>query len=401
MPEYIYKARNKEGGVFEGSIEASDKEGVAEALRQKGLLLTQLSERNEKNKLNISLFGGVKLRDKILLVDNLRIMIKAGMPITRALEILNKQTKVRILKQILLDVYNDVKKGRDLASGFERYPRTFSELFINMLRVGEETGNLEKTLLYLSRQLKKTYELRSKIRNAMAYPAVILVALSSLAILVVVYVMPRITDVFEDMDVELPLATKMLIWFSKFLNNNIILIIIATILAIIGFMYFRKSDIGKNILHKMVLYFWPFHTLIKKINLAQFSRTLSSLIGSGIPVTTSLELSSNTIKNVWYKRAIQRVAKDVSKGAKIAELLGREEKLFPPIMIQIIQVGEETGTVTNTLDKLADFYEEDISNSLNSLSSIIEPLLMIIIGSGIGFIALAVISPIYSLVNEI
>jgi type IV pilus assembly protein PilC len=399
--QFRYTARSRDGQIIEGSMHAASEQEVVENLRQKQLTITSVELYKARRSFSIPFVSSVKFSEKILVAEHLRVMIKAGMPIDDAIRVLQDQTRNAKLRDILEHVRNDVKQGKDLSSSFAKYPRVFSEMFTNMIHVGEQSGNLEQTLAHLTNQMRKSYTLRKKVRSAMTYPIIVLLALTGLVILMMGYVLPRVVDVFGELEVELPLATRVLIASSNFVNQNMLLVIGAVILFIVFLVWFRTTPVGKKIFHRIVLTVPPISNIAKRINLAQFSRTLGALISSGIVITTALDLTGDSMKNIWYRDALKRIALEIKKGTRMSDLIAQQPFLFPPVVVQIIRVGEETGSLSETIDNLAQYYEDESDATLDDLSSIIEPILMIVIGLGVGFVAVAIIAPIYSLVSYI
>lgn len=332
---------------------------------------------------------------------NLKVMISSGVSLSRALVISSEQSKSKKFKKVLLEISQDVTKGENFSDTIGKYPNVFSELFFSMVKVGEEAGTLEEVLEVLARQMENQHELKSKIRGAMIYPAVILAAMMIIGVLMLIIVVPKLAETFEELGIELPLTTRIVIAFGSFLANFWyilpFLILASFVLLRIGL----KTKAGRKIVDTSFLRVPLINPIVKKINSAYTVRTLSSLIAAGVPIVRSLEITAGVLKNIYYKKAILDAMEQVKKGNKLAESLEKYKDIYSPLVIQMITVGEETGETSNILEKLADFFEEEIARITKNLSSIIEPILMLIIGTVVGFFAVSMIQPIYSMIGSL
>jgi type IV pilus assembly protein PilC len=351
------------------------------------------------NKIDKFLIGLQKIpaRDKIFLLQNLGIIIKSGMPLTAGLKTLALQTKNKKLKGILITTEASIKQGKTFGESLEQYKKDFGEMFINMIKAGEISGQLEEVLEELYVQTKKDNELRSKIKGAMIYPTVILVAMVGIGIFVIIFVLPNVTSMFDQLDTELPLTTRLLIWVSNFAKKNGIFIGAGFIALIALLARILKTKGGKKAFDRILLRLPIFGPIIKKINIARTTRNLSSLIKTDINIVQTIQITANILGNTMYKEALMRAAQDVKKGKKLGEIFGIYPKLFPPVIIQMITIGEESGSLDDILEKVAEFYEEEIFQTMESLPTLIEPVLMIIMGIAVGGIAMAIMMPMYSL----
>jgi type IV pilus assembly protein PilC len=346
-------------------------------------------------------FLKVKLPQKIFFTENLRVMIKAGLSLTEALRTLALQTESKGFRAVITAVQADVEKGVSLSQALGTYPRVFEPIYVNMIAAGEVSGTLEKTLQQLTQQMKKDYELVSKIRGAMTYPAVILGATVAIGIGMMVFVIPQILSIFEEIGTDqLPLPTKILIFVSDFMQHHFIIMALGTVALVTGFLWSIKTGPGMYVWHKFLLKLFVVGPVVKKINLARFSRTLSALLRTDIPIVQSLQITSDIVRNVYYRDALLKAAEAIKKGDQISQVLERNGKLFPPLTVQMIAVGERAGTIDQMLEEIADFYESEVSQVMNNMSSIIEPFLIIFLGAAVGGIALAIITPIYALTTK-
>ncbi|PIP24868.1 MAG: hypothetical protein COX34_01875 [Candidatus Nealsonbacteria bacterium CG23_combo_of_CG06-09_8_20_14_all_36_12] len=407
MPRFFYIAKSFKGKDRTGVLEAPDEKTLARNLRQEGYILIKAKlEKAQPLERKISFdfltrFKKISLTEKIFFTRNLQIMIGAGISMPRALRILSEQTKNKKFKNTLSKIEEDITKGQNLSDALSRHPEIFSELFINMIKVGEESGTLEEVLKNLTHQMEKEEELSSKVKGAMIYPLVILTVMIFIGILMMVMVVPKLTSIFEELKVDLPFTTQIIIGLGKSLEKNWPILILALLFLPIFLKIILKKKETKKIIDKLVLKLPIIAPITRKINTASTSRILGSLIASGVPIVRSLEIVANTLGNFYFKEAIKKAAEDVQKGKKLSQGLTPYQNLYPSIMIQMIAIGEETGESSGILGKVADFYEEEVSNITKNLSSIIEPILMVIIGAAVGFFAISMIQPMYSMMGAI
>lgn len=337
--------------------------------------------------------------EKIFFANNLRVMVKSGLSLAEALKTLSLQTTNLRFKHILNDIKEQIEKGQPLADGLKQYPTVFSNFFINVVAAGEVSGNLEKSLNELALQMQKDHALTSKIKSAMTYPVVILIATVGILWGVLTYVVPNIVSIFKDLTIELPLMTKLVIKVSGLLTNYGVFVFLGLALFVITFIYTTRHQLQKP-WHYALLRIWIFGPIIKKINLARFSRTLASLLETDVPVINSFEITSKVLKNVFYREAAKKIAEEIKKGVAIADTLLFYPKLFPPLVVQMVAVGEKSGTISELLKELAIFYEAEVDGATSSLSSIIEPILILFLGGVVGGIALAIMTPIFQISQQ-
>ncbi len=339
----------------------------------------------------------VSLNEKVFFAQNLEVMLRAGLSLSVAVNTLAEQTTNRAFKNLLSMVKSDIEKGVSLSSALEKWPKVFSELFVNMVRAGEVSGKLEEILRNITIQLKKEHDLKSKVKNAMAYPVVVLIVMVLISIAMLVYVVPRIASIFVGLDAQLPLPTRMLIAISNSMVKYGILGILVAIVCIGIFTTSIKNKKGKRFWHGLFLRLPIFGSIIKQINLARFTRVLGSLLKTDVPITQSVQVSANTLGNALYQDAVNAFVPDLTKGTRMAVSMRKFPRIFPPLVTQMVSVGEETGTLSQVLEELAIFYEEEVDNIMKRLPSIIEPLLMVVLGVGVGGMAISIILPMYKL----
>jgi len=403
MPDYSYTARTATGVAQKNVMSAVNVRAVADALHQQGLMPTSIKPVSKTFNVSgmFSNIRSVKLLDKITFIKNLGVMIKAGLPVSRALRVLTAQTPNRRFAKVVGEISRMVEGGTSLAESMVKYPNIFSGIFINMVRVGEVSGNLEQNLNYLSDQMQRDYDLMSKAKGAVTYPIIVLVALAIVGFLMFTFVLPKLTATFKDVGVALPFMTRVVIGMVDIFANYGIFILIGAIGAVFGFMYWRKTDSGKKIIHKLILYVPILGPIVVKINLARFVRVFSSLIKSGMPIVEALEVSSSVVGNIYYQRIIADAASKVKIGSPLVTSFKKEPRLFSNLVVQMMEVGEESGTTDVVLTEVANFYESEVEQTMKNLSSILEPVIMMVIGVVVGFLAVALVTPIYSITQSI
>lgn len=345
--------------------------------------------------------NGVPLTQKIFLVQNLSIMLKAGLSLGAALNALKEQTPNKRLKNVLALISERVDKGESFANALKFFPKIFNELFVNMVESGELSGNLEEVLKQLHIQLKRDHELISKVRGAMIYPSVVIIAMLGIGTFVIIFVMPKFVSIFAEFQATLPLPTRILIHLSDLVQTRGLLVALVFITTLIVLIKFFKTTKGHRLLHHFFLVAPILGPIVKKINLARFSRTISSLIKTDIPIVQSFNITSRTLGNIFYREAMLESAEKIKKGSSINLILREYPTLFPPVVTQMITVGEESGSVDTILEELAEFYEEEVDQTMKNLPSIIEPVLMLVLGIGVAGMAVAVLMPMYSLSDAI
>jgi len=402
MPVFTYIAKNSQGEVRNGEMEGKDSRFVAEALRSEGFFATSITKKEEEKASRGSkkkFFSGVSLKDKMMFARHLGVMLSSGLSIPRSLNVIASQTKSKKFKMALSRIEEDIKMGTTLADSLEK-AGVFDDLSVNMIRVGEVGGNLEEVLKLLADQLEKEHNLLSKVRGAMYYPSVILLVMFGIGIAMMTYVVPQLTSIFSDVNASIPASTKMIINSSNFMASHKLLVLFSIIGIFAAFFIFFKTKAGKITASFIFLKTPVIKNVVVKVNNARFARIYSSLIKSGVPVVESLKIISETLTNRYYQEAFQKVGGEVQKGKPLHNELASFPKLFPVLVIQMVEVGEETGKTVDVLGDLAHFYEEEIDQVTKNLSSIIEPVLMVIIGSAVGFFAISMMMPMYSIMDQ-
>ncbi len=412
MPLFIYSAADKAGTTVKGEREAENEKMLAQTLKQEGLFILEAKEKSAGvwlRRFNISvdaneLFArlrSVSVVEKMFFARNLSVMIGAGLSLTRGLNALAEESTNPKFKKIIADANNSVVKGKSFAESLRQHERVFGSLFINMIEVGETTGKLTLVLKLLANQMKKDYNLRKRVKGAMLYPAIIITALLGIGVLMMIYVVPTLTGTIKELGVELPFTTKIIIALSDFIVNYLLWVLLGFSLVVFLFWQALKTTRGKEIFDSLVLRAPIFGPLIKKFNVARFCRTLAYLITSGVPIVRSLEITSTVLGNTLYRFVAKEAAGEIQKGKQLNQILSAHRAIFQPLVTQMIQVGEETGKISDMLLRLALFFEEDVTSTTKNLSTIIEPILMIIIGAAVGFFAISMLQPIYGSLGNI
>ncbi|HMP67375.1 MAG TPA: type II secretion system F family protein [Candidatus Paceibacterota bacterium] len=403
--EFHYKAINKNGELIEGKKIAENELALNKDLRSEQMNLIFAEPASKFGIKNISnyfkSFGTVSEHDKIIMYRNLGAMIKAGLSLTRALSVMHRQAKNKKLKSVLQTVNDKVKKGSSLSDALATFPKIFTSLMISMVRAGEESGNLVQSLRVTAEQMEKNYLLKKKVRGAMVYPAVIIFAMILIGFFMLIYVVPTLTSTFAELNIELPASTRFIIGLSDFLQNNFALVLILIVIFIFTFSYLLKTKNGKKYFHLFLIKSPLISPLVREINSARTTRTLASLLGAGVPFVRSLEITKEVVQNIYYKRVIEKAEKNIQVGLPISSVFAENDDLFPAFVSEMMAVGEETGEMGGMLLEVADFYESEVDQKTKNISTIVEPVLMVIVGIVVGFFALSMIGPMYSLVEGI
>lgn len=403
MKTFKFKAINKEGEKVEETRQSADKFALYREVRKDGLTIVSAEEvSTRKFSFNLmALFGRIKMADKIVFAKNLAAMLEAGLALSRALSIMERQTKNKKLKDVLVSLEDSVSKGKTLSEGMAQYPKVFSSLFVSMVRAGEESGNLTESLKIVGMQMEKAYQLQKKIKGAMIYPIIIVILMIAIAILALVFIVPTLTETFKGLGVELPLSTRAVIFVSDFLRNNVILVSLFGILAVFGMIFMGKSKVGKRVFEWSIFRVPVVSGIVREVNSARTARTLSSLLSSGVDVVVALSITGEVLQNSYYKAVLVEAEDAVKKGVPISDIFSKYEYLYPVLVAEMIHVGEETGKLSEMLLNMAVFYENEVEQKTKDMSTIIEPFMMVFIGIGVGFFAISMLAPTYSLVDAI
>lgn len=404
MSLFIYEAINSDGRVVTSEINSTSREEVVTMLAQKKLTPIKIELRGSKaDKTSLSstaIFESFTALDKIILVRNLSATIKAGLSLSEAIEILLADTKKKIVREFLLEARTGVLNGQPLSRIFENNSKYFSPIFVGMIRAGESSGMLDKSLTELNRHLNREYKLIKKVKSALTYPAILVVASIGIIVVMLTFVLPRLTKSFAQNNVKLPLLTQILVNISNALIYSPVLDVLIAGAVIGGFMYFRKTKIGKKSLSYLMFKIPVVNNLVKKIVLVRFSRTLGGLISGALSISESLALTAKAVGNDQYEVAILKANDQIKNGIPLSEALKTNPKLFPNFLTSLVAVGEKTGTLDVVLKNFSNFYEDDVNNALKDLTTFLEPLLLLFMGLVVGMIAVSILLPIYQMVGK-
>ena len=408
MTKFTYRGRDASGKEVSKTVEASDRYAVYDMARQDGHTVSSIVEAKafslerfiNVEKINYFL-SKVKLDELVMSTRNMAAMLRAGLPLSRSLSVIERQTKNPRLKGIMVSVREEISKGNQFNAALAKYPETFSKLYVAMVRAGEESGSLAASLETIAMQLERSSSLRKKIKGAMIYPAIVITVMLILGILMMVYVMPTITETFLKMGVSLPLTTRILIGTSQFMTAHGLIVAVGALMAVGGIVSFVRTKFGRRLFHLFLIHLPVIGTLVKQTNSAYTGRTLSSLLASGVDVMGAIDITKDVIQNVHYKDILEEARMKVEKGLPLSETFIAHENRYPILVGEMIAVGEETGNISAMLTEIATFYETEVEQKTKDLSTIIEPIMMVVIGAGVGFFALAMIAPIYSIGDSI
>ncbi len=405
MPKFKYKAQILETGLdMSGVAEAKDKFELSKNLKAEGKVLFSAEQVRERlfnmDKIN-AMLSRVDLKDKIFFANNLATMIQAGLPLSRALSIILKQTKNPRLRVILTDVLDNISKGITLSDSLAKYPKEFPPVFVSMVRAGEESGGLVDALSVVGSQMEKTYTLTKKVKGAMMYPAVILCVMIGVGVLMMIYVVPGLAQTFAEAEVKLPITTRVFIAVANFLQNHLILslIILTVFVSLISFA--SKTKKGSRAIDFIVLKIPVLGDLVKKYNSALITRTLSSLITAGVDIIRAIDITRDVVGNSYYKDTLATARAEVQKGVPMSQTFVSNNSIYPVLVGDMMEVGEETGQLAQMLKKIAAFFESEVDQTTNDMSKLMEPLLMVLIAGFVGLFAVAMIAPMYSIMNTI
>ena len=399
MPNFAWKGRNRGGQIQEGVITADKKEAVIQLLRKQQILVTAVTEKGREIALP-KFGGGIKPKEVAIFTRQFSVMIDAGLPLVQCLEILGSQQKNRTFQRILFQVRQDVESGMTLADSMKKHPKAFSDLFCNMVEAGEAGGILDTILQRLSTYIEKKVKLNSAVRGAMVYPVAVIVIAVGVVTIILWKVIPTFATLFEGLGATLPLPTRITIAASKFLGRWMWAICLGFGLAAFGIHSYHKTEKGKRVIDAFLLKLPIFGMLLRKIAVARFCRTLGTLIASGVPILEGLEITARTAGNSIIHDAIMATRKSIEEGKTIAEPLEQTD-VFPAMVVQMIAVGEQTGALDAMLSKIADFYEDEVDEAVANLMALLEPVMIVFLGTMIGGIVISMYMPMFDLLSKI
>ena len=401
MAEFVWEARARTGEVRKGSMEAESEDIVNQRLRAQQLQPTRVRKRGFTLP-SISFGSGVKTKDIVTFTRLFATMIDAGLPIVQCLDILQAQTDNKAFGGVLRDVKASVEQGATFSDSLRRHPKVFDQLYVNLVQAGEVGGILDTILNRLAVYIEKAMKLRRQVQGAMTYPSIVIVVFFAVLSILLIFVIPGFETMFKDFGAkdELPALTKMVMAVSRGFVSNIAFLVLGLIGAIAGFISFYRTPRGRKTVHKILLRLPVLGDVLRKIAVARFTRTLGTLLASGVPILDALEIVARTAGNVVIEEAILYARLRIAEGKNMAQPL-TETGVFPPMVVQMVGVGEQTGALDTMLNKIADFYEEEVDVAVAALTSLIEPVLMVGIGGTVGVVLIAMYMPIFSIAGKI
>ena len=404
MPHFIFKAKTAAGEVYENQLDAADRYELYQIIRNNGDELISAKEHAAKRKVafgSINLFQRITPTDKINFARNLSSMLVAGLALSRALSVLERQARTPILKTVLAELASHISKGMTFADALAKRPNIFPSLLVSMVHAGEQGGSLSETLKIVALQMENAHLLTKRIKGALIYPAVIICLMIVIAILMFIFVIPTLLKTFTELNVQLPWTTQLLLDISNLIKHQGVWVFLG--LGIIGFGIFTwtRKPSGRKAIDSIILKIPIIGELSREVNAARTARTLSSLLESGVEVVESMNITAGVLQNVHFKEVLLKAAAAVGKGELMSKVFAEHVNLYPVFLVEMVAVGEESGKTSEMLFGVARYYEDDIDQKTKDMSTVIEPFIMIGIAAGVGFFAVAMISPMYSLVNAI
>jgi len=395
---FNYQARTKEGEIQEGRVEATSKESAAEILQRHGLIVT-LIERSQDVPIysrNIKIFQGVKKKEIVIFCRQLTTLFASEIPLVMALRTIARQTRNPVFREKVSEIAADVEGGLPFSDALSKHKKIFSEFYVQMVKAGEVSGKLDEILVYLADNIEREYQVASKIKGAMIYPAFITFAFGTVVLMIMIFVIPQLQDIFEESGQDLPFLTRVIVGASDFLRTRWYVLIV--LLPVIGFFVwkYRQTEAGRQILDRIKLKIPVFGGILKKVYLFRFSESLGTLIKGGIPIIKSLTIAGDVTGNEVFRRIVHGARDSIKRGASLGEGLVIYDEI-PPLVSQMVAVGEQAGKLDMVLDTISDFYEKEVNVAIDSLTSLIEPLMLVIMGLGVGLLVAGVMLPIYNM----
>ncbi|MFO7812855.1 MAG: type II secretion system F family protein [Pelovirga sp.] len=402
MPKFTWTGRSKDGKTHKGTMEAVNEGAVTASLRRQGIQATKVKGAGGLNAdINISfLQPKITTKDIVVFTRQFATMIDAGLPLVQCLDILSNQQPNKTFKEVLLKVKSDVESGSTFADALSKHPKAFNDLYVNLVAAGEVGGILDTILNRLAAYIEKSLKLKKKVKSAMTYPTTIVGIAVVVIAVILIFVIPAFEKIFADFGGALPAPTQIVINLSNLIQNYIIIIIALFFLSIFAFKKIYATDKGRRAFDRWALKLPVFGMLIRKVAVAKFARTMSTMISSGVPILDGLDIVAKTAGNRTVEDAVKKVRTSISEGKTIAEPL-KESGVFPPMVCQMIEVGEQAGALDTMLGKIADFYDDEVDDAVNNLTAMMEPLLMLFLGTTVGGLVIAMYLPIFQMAGNI
>jgi type IV pilus assembly protein PilC len=394
---FMWEGRTRGGAVHKGEIEADTRETAIATLRQQHIVVTTIKAKPKD--LTLPGFGGkVSEKDLVLFTRQFSTMIDAGLPLVQCLDILGRQTENKTFSKTIVEIKKDVEGGATFADALRKYPKIFDDLYVNLVQAGEIGGVLDTTFARLAGYIEKARSLKGKVKSAMVYPSAIVFVAVSVIIFLMIFVIPVFAQMFQDFGGTLPWPTQFVIGLSHFTKNYILFAIPVVIIAVFGFKQYYRTEAGKRLTHRILLKMPIFGPLLQKAAIARFSRTLSTLLGSGVPIIDSLDITARTAGNKVLEDAVLVSIGSIKEGQTLATPLAKHP-VFPPMVVQMVEIGDVTGELDTMLSKIADFFEEEVDRAVEALTALLEPMMMVFLGTVLGFIIVAMYLPIFKMAS--
>lgn len=396
-----YQAVNREGKTIKGTLDAKDTADAVSYLRSRGFLPIKVLKETSNDLLqNLSFLNKLGSSDLLFFTRQLSSMLTSGLTLMQALNILKEQTQNPAMVEVISDIIYRIEEGKSLSESIAKYPHVFSSLYVSLIKAAEVSGLLDKVLLRLADNLEKQQKLKSTIKSALMYPAIVVTGMVIVMVIMMVFVVPQLTVLYENLNIELPLPTQIVIAMSNFITIFWPLIIVGSILFFIFYKRWRKTEPGQLIMDDLFLKTPVFGKLIKQMILTEFTRTLGLLVGSGTLIVEALKQTSGSADNIFYKNAINGVSLRVEKGISVGDAMSAYV-LFPPILTQMVKIGEETGKLDESLTRVSEYFEREVDQTVKTLTTALEPIIMVVLGLGVAFLIISIITPIYNLTSAI
>jgi type IV pilus assembly protein PilC len=401
--KFFFKAKNRIGEIREGTVEAANRELALELIQKNELFLIALNEKKEETlfpNIFTKYLNRVKVKELLIFFRQMAILIEARVPIVQALTAINDQGKNQFFKMIIREIINDIQDGLPFSDALKKKPEIFSDLSTNIIKSGETSGNLKQSVEYVADDIEKNYNLSRKITSAFIYPAVVMAVFLVIGFIFLAFIIPKLTQVIKDMGVDFPWYTKIVMVFSDFMAVYWWAVLLGIIGCVLGIIFFINTKEGKILTDNLKIKIPIFGTIFRNIYITRFSENLAILLKGGIPIIQAVTLSSSVVNNSVYEKLFLKVAYELKAGGSINKVF-QTSGLIPPIVSQMIRVGEETGQLDLVLRHIATFYEQEIETSTKNLSTLLEPLIMVLIGTAVGFLVFSILMPIYNVASQI
>jgi type IV pilus assembly protein PilC len=399
MKQFTYKVKNQEGKELNGMIETVGENEALKALRRRDYYVISLKEKSEFDLFsNLDFLQGISTRDIAVFTRQLGTMIKTGLTLTDSLIILKQQSEGKFA-DILEEIVEEIQGGSSFYEALRPYRDIFSNTYLSLIKSGESSGQLDDVLVRLADNLEKQEEFKGKVKSALIYPAIVILGMIVVGFIMMIFVIPKLTTMYKDFGVELPTPTKILIGVSTFVSNFWYVVLLLVAGLVIGFIQWHKTDQGKEAVDRFLINLPIVGPVVKKSILTQVCQTLAMLVDAGVPIIQALEIVAQTSNNYIFEKSIKTVAKRVEKGVPLAKTFG-EYEMYPPLFIQMVSVGEETGKLGEVLEKVSHHFEMETETAVKGLTSAMEPLMMVVLGVGVGFLVISIITPIYNLTSQ-